>query len=475
MPRQTKIVATLGPATRDPEVAEGLVLAGLNVARINFSHGDFEDWLENARAIRGAARRTHRQVALLADLQGPKIRIERFREGRVTLRSGQPFVLDAALHADAGDETAVGLTYRDLPRDLKPDDVILLDDGRIELHVREIRSLQIHCEVVVGGQLSNNKGLNLRGGGLSAAALTTKDYEDVRHAAELGVDYLAVSFPKNEDDINEARGMLLEAGLDAGVVAKIERTEAVENIDEIMLASDAVMVARGDLGVEIGDAELAGVQKNILRHAAERDCVVITATQMMESMVSNPVPTRAELLDVANAVLDGTDAVMLSAETAVGKYPIQVVEAMDRICRGAEKHRSRQKPGTSEQAFQRVDEAIAKAAMFTANHFRVKAIAALTESGSTAMWMSRVRSALPIYALTPNKAAARRAALYRDVHPILITSDVEQAESLALRALQEEGAVEPGDLFIFTRGDEMGREGGTNTMKIVRVARAAEI
>jgi pyruvate kinase len=469
MPRQTKIVATLGPATDAPNILTELVAAGLDVGRINFSHGGFEDWARSAHALREAARRGNRQVALLADLQGPKIRIERFRQGRVVLEPGQPFVLDADLEFNAGDESAVGLTYKDLPRDLKSGDILLLDDGRIELLVTEIRPSQVHCDVVLGGELSNNKGLNLRGGGLSAAALTAKDYEDVRHAAEIGVDYLAVSFPKGEDDINEARGLLLEAGLDAGVVAKIERTEAVDNIDEIMLASDAVMVARGDLGVEIGDAELAGVQKNILRRAAERDCVVITATQMMESMVANPVPTRAELLDVANAVLDGTDAVMLSAETAVGKYPVQVVEAMDRICLGAEKHRSRQKIVTSEQAFQRVDEAIAKAAMFTANHFRVKAIAALTESGSTAMWMSRIRTDLPIYALTPSEETARRVALYRNVHPILISGDVEHSESLALQALEEAGAVGPGDLFLFTRGEVVGREGGTNTMKVMRV------
>ncbi len=467
-PRQTKIVATLGPATDRPEVLASLVAAGLDVGRINFSHGRFEDWSRRAGMLREAAKSAKRQVALLADLQGPKIRIESFRDGRVMLQRGQAFVLDAKLEADAGDESRVGLTYKDLPRDLRSGDTLLLDDGRVELSVGEISPTAVHCEVVHGGELSNSKGLNLRGGGLSAAALTSKDYDDIRHAAELGVDYLAVSFPKDEDDINEARGLLLEAGLDAAVVAKIERTEAVENIDEIMLASDAVMVARGDLGVEIGDAELAGVQKNILRRAAERDCVVITATQMMESMVANPVPTRAELLDVANAVLDGTDAVMLSAETAVGRYPVEVVEAMDRICRGAEKHLSRQKFATSEQAFQRVDEAIAKAAMFTANHFRVKAIAALTESGSTAMWMSRIRTNIPIYALTPSEATARRVALYRDVHPILVRTEVERSDDLALEALEESGAVAPGDLYIFTRGDVAGREGGTNTMKIMR-------
>jgi len=470
--RHTKIIATLGPATDHPGVLERLIRAGVDVVRINFSHGSAEDHLRRAASVREAATMAGRQVAVLGDLQGPKIRIECFRDGPVELNPGQRFVLDSDLAADAGTSEQVGLTYSNLPRDVSVGDVLLLDDGRIELTVEAIEGSQVTTRVLVGGQLSDHKGVNRRGGGLSAAAITDKDRNDVKLAAEIEVDYLALSFAKNEDDVNEARGLLLEAGHDAGVVAKIERTEAIENINEIMWASDAVMVARGDLGVEIGDAELAGVQKTILHRAGELDCVVITATQMMESMVVNPIPTRAELLDVANAVLDGTDAVMLSAETAVGRYPLQVVETMDRICVGAEKHQASQTVPEPEQSFQRVDEAIAKVAMYAANHYRVKAIAALTESGFTAMWMSRVRSNLPIYALTPNHHAARRICLLRAVHPIMFRSPGEDAPSsraAAIQALKDAGAVAAGDLVIFTSGDVTGMHGGTNTLRILRV------
>jgi len=473
-PRQTKIVATLGPATDRPGVLEQLVRAGVNVVRINFSHGDAEDHRARVEAVREVAARCGEQVAILGDLQGPKIRIDRFQGGSVELSAGDPFALDGSLDQDAGNAREVGLTYKELPRDVVVDDVLLLDDGRIVLKVVGVRGERIETEVQAGGRLSDNKGVNRQGGGLSAPPLTAKDLRDILLAAELKVDYLAVSFPKNEDDINEARGLLLEAGHDAGLVAKIERTEAVTNINEIMWASDAVMVARGDLGVEIGDAALAGVQKNILRRAAELDCVVITATQMMESMVENPIPTRAELLDVANAVLDGTDAVMLSAESAVGRYPLKVVEAMDRICRGAETHRM-EHPMVMlepEQHFDRADEAIAKAAMFVANHFKVQAIAALTESGSTAMWMSRIRSRLPVYALTPSAATARRVALYRGVHPLLLPEPGpgEASDRAAMRTLSQSGAVAAGELVIMTLGDRAGMPGGTNTMRILRVA-----
>jgi pyruvate kinase len=477
-PRQTKIVITLGPATDRPGVMDRLMAAGVDVVRVNFSHGDPDDHRNRVEAVRAAAERVGAQVAVLGDLQGPKIRIERFDQGAVELQAGDPFALDIDLVTDAGNQREVGLAYKDLPRDVVLGDILLLDDGRIELKVTGVNGGRIETLVEAGGRLSNNKGLNRRGGGLSAPPLTAKDRRDIRLAAELGVDYLAVSFPKNEDDMNEARGLLLEAGHDAGLVAKIERTEAVTNINEIMWASDAVMVARGDLGVEIGDAALAGVQKNILRRATELDCVVITATQMMESMVENPIPTRAELLDVANAVLDGTDAVMLSAETAVGRYPVQVVEAMDRICRGAETHRMEQPTVPQpEQHYERADEAIAKAAMFAANHFKVQAIAALTESGSTAMWMSRIRSRLPVFALTPSPATARRVALYRGVHPLVLppAESGEPSDRAALRALLESEAMAPGELVMMTLGDHAGMPGATNTLKILRVgARSAD-
>jgi pyruvate kinase len=471
--RQTKIVATLGPATDEPQTLAAVLAAGVDVVRLNFSHGHAEDHLRRAEAVRTAASALHRQVAVLGDLQGPKIRIASFRAGTVTLEDGKTFVLDPDLPENDGSAETVGLAYRELHRDVVAGDVLLLDDGRLELWVEQVVGRAIRTLVRIGGVLSGHKGLNRRGGGLSAPALTRKDRQDIELAARIGVDYLAVSFVKTEDDLNEARGLLLEAGHDAAVVAKIERTEAVTNITDIMWASDAVMVARGDLGVEIGDAALAGVQKDILRRAGELDCVVITATQMMETMVERPMPTRAEVLDVANAVLDGTDAVMLSAETAVGRYPVQVVESMDRICRGAEEHWAAQSSPTREQEFERVDEAIAKAAVYAANHFRIKAIAALTESGASAMWISRVRSHLPLYAITVSEATARRVALYRGVHPVLMTPPTSEAvrmEHQVLERLYATGAVESGDLVMFTLGDEPGMPGATNTMKILRVA-----
>ena len=470
MHRQTKIVATLGPATDDPEVLAKVLGAGVDVARLNFSHGDADEHRRRARAVQAASAKLGRQVALLGDLQGPKIRIASFREHSVLLREGEAFDLNPELGEGGGTERAVGLAYRGLHRDVRRGDFLLLDDGRIELEVEQVTDQVIHSRVLIGGPLSGRKGLNRRGGGLSAPALTGKDKADIQLAAELGIDYLAVSFVKDADDLNEARGLLLEAGHDAAVVAKIERTEAIANITDIMWASDAVMVARGDLGVEIGDAALAGVQKDILRRAGELDCVIITATQMMETMVERPMPTRAEVLDVANAVLDGTDAVMLSAETAVGHYPVQVVESMDRICRGAEAHWATHALAAPEQAFERVDEAIAKSAVYTANHFRIKAIAAFTESGASAMWISRVRSHLPLYAITGSEATARRVALYRGVHPILIPGGAAAgSERRVLDRLQDMGAVTVGDLVMFTLGDEPGMPGGTNTMKILRV------
>jgi len=467
--RQTKIVATLGPATDDPQMLAAVLRAGVDVVRLNFSHGDAEEHQRRAEAVHRTARGLGRQVAVLGDLQGPKIRIASFREGAITLLPGRSFVLDPDLPELDGSEEGVGLVYRDLYRDVRAGDVLLLDDGRMELEVEAVIGRVIRCRVRIGGVLTGHKGVNRRGGGLSAPALTRKDRQDIELAARIGVDYLAVSFVKTEDDLNEARGLLLEAGHDAAVVAKIERSEAVSNITGIMWASDAVMVARGDLGVEIGDAALAGVQKDILRRAGELDCVVITATQMMETMVERPMPTRAEVLDVANAVLDGTDAVMLSAETAVGRYPLQVVESMDRICRGAEAHWAAQPLRTPEQEFERVDEAIAKSAVYAANHFRIKAIAALTESGASAMWISRVRSRLPLYAITASESTARRVALYRGVHPVLMEGSAsERGERQALARLLADGAVSRGDLVMFTLGDQAGLPGATNTMKILR-------
>ena len=474
MQRRTKIVATLGPATDDPKVLDELITAGVDVVRVNFSHGNPEDHKERAERVRNRARAHGRQVGVLADLQGPKIRIECFKEGSIELTEGEPFILDTDCPSDAGDHQRVGLSYKSLVEDVRRGDTLLLDDGAIVLWTDEVVGSEIKCRVVVGGKLSDRKGINKQGGGLSAPALTEKDRRDIVTAAEMEADYIAVSFPRNAEDITEARTLLRAAGGHGGVVAKIERAEALDAIEGIIDASDAIMIARGDLGVEIGDAELPGVQKRFISLARSRNCVVITATQMMHSMIDHPAPTRAEVFDVANAVLDGTDAVMLSGETAMGKYPAKVVEAMDRICRGAEtQHRARVSDHRVDTVFERVDEAIAMSTMYTANHLGVKAIAALTESGSTTKWMSRISSGIPIYALTRHVATRRKVTLYRGVYPVSFSvesDDTLEVNREVIDEMRRRGAVRDGDLIIITKGDLTGVEGGTNTMKILRVS-----
>ena len=473
MLRSTKIVATLGPASSDPEVLERMVRAGVDVVRLNFSHGSAADHEARAALIKEMARRTGRTVAIMCDLQGPKIRIGKFRDGQITLARGQKFVLDAA--CPLGDETRVGLDYKALPRDVAEGAVLLLDDGRIVLDVAGVRGEEVHTVVRHGGVLSNNKGINRQGGGLSAAALTPKDIEDIRTAATLQADYLAVSFPKTGADMYMARELLRAAGGKAFLIAKIERAEAVapEALREIMNACDGIMVARGDLAVEVGDASVPALQKKMIRLAREANKLTITATQMMESMIASPIPTRAEVSDVANAVLDGTDAVMLSAETASGKFPVEVIEAMDRICIEAEQTQ----PLTLEQeflnrVFSRVDQAIAMAALFTAYHMKAKAIATLTESGSTALWMSRLNCGVPIYALTSQTSTRYRCALLRDVYPLMVKYVGHDREELLREAegvMVSNGVVKDGDLIVLTIGEPIGKAGGTNTMKIVRV------
>ncbi len=472
MPRRTKIVATLGPATDDPATLEGIIRAGVSVVRLNFSHGEAEDHLRRARLVREAAAKAGRDVAILADLQGPKIRIDRFKDGAVHLPDGASFFLDGDLDPEAGTEEGVGVAYKELPSDVAPGDVLLLDDGNLVVRVERVEGSRIHCRVELGGKLSNNKGINRQGGGLSAPALTDKDKADIVTVGTMDADYVAVSFPRSAEDLNYARKLLEEAGSHAGVVAKIERTEAVADIESIILASDVVMVARGDLGVEIGDAELPGVQKRIIATARELNRVVITATQMMESMITQPTPTRAEVMDVANAVMDGTDAVMLSAETAAGAYPVRTVEAMARICEGGERQRSTQRSSHRLYShFERIDEAIAMAAMYTANHLETGAIIALTESGSTALWMSRISSGIPIYALTQHEATRRRTALYRGVYPMdFHIGEHPDAEVVqhAVDTLRDAGGVSSGDMVLVTKGDFDGVPGGTNAMKILR-------
>ncbi|WP_306606992.1 pyruvate kinase [Azonexus sp.] len=471
MTRHTKIVATLGPASSTPEVLERMVQAGVDVVRMNFSHGSAADHRARAESVRAAAAKHGRIVGILGDLQGPKIRVGKFENDKIVLQAGEAFILDAA--CKLGNQERVGLDYKDLPKDVRPGDILLLDDGRLKLVVDAVRGTEIHTRVIVGGDLSNNKGINRQGGGLTAPALTAKDMDDIKTAAEIGVDFVAVSFPKSAADMYMARQLLRAAGSDAVLIAKIERVEAVTNMAEILDASDGVMVARGDLAVEVGDAAVPALQKRMIRMARDKNKLAITATQMMESMISSPVPTRAEVSDVANAVLDGTDAVMLSAETAAGKYPVETVESMARICVEAE--RSTEVTLDREfldRVFTRIDQSIAMAAIWTAHHLKVKAIAALTQSGSTALWMSRMNCGVPIYALTPDTGALSRMALYREVRPLLMRqqhTDRDQLLAEAESLLIERGVVEIGDLIVLTIGEPIGSVGGTNTLKIVRV------
>jgi len=473
MQRRTKILATLGPATDDPKMMDKVIEAGVDVVRINFSHGSAEEHIDRADRVRNRARAHGRQVGVLCDLQGPKIRIDRFKDGKINLAEGDMFTLDAACPPDAGDQERVGIAYKELPDDVSRGDTLLLDDGRLVLWVDQVEGPRIVCRVVVGGVLSDRKGINRQGGGLSAPALTDKDREDIKTAAKMEADYLAVSFPRTAADINEARELFRAAGGNGAIVAKIERAEALDVVEEIIAASDVIMIARGDLGVEIGDAALPPVQKQLIRQARSMNRAVITATQMMESMIENQIPTRAEVFDVANAVLDGTDAVMLSAETATGKYPDKAIGAMHRICLEAEKQRiAMVSDHRIHTEFTYIDEAIAMASMYTANHLKVKAIAALTESGSTTLWMSRISSGIPIYAMTRHVATRRKVTLFRGVYPVsfdVTTTDHAELNREAIDELRRRGAVRDGDLVIITKGDLMGVHGGTNAMKIVKV------
>jgi len=475
MLRRTKIVATLGPASDDPRVLRRMIDAGLNAVRINFSHGEADDHRRRVEGLRAVAAESGAQIAVMGDLQGPKIRLRRFVGGKVMLESGQSFFLDSSLGRDEGSKDGVGVSYENLHKDVKVGNRLLLDDGQITLKVESIHGTRINTQVIYGGPLSDHKGINKQGGGLSAAALTDEDRSNIKLAAELGMDFLAVSFVRSANDVNEARRLFTDAGsVEGRIVAKIERVEATLAIDEIIRASDVIMVARGDLGVEMGYEHLTGLQKTIIRQTRHMNKVVITATQMMESMVTNPIPTRAEVSDVANAVMDGTDAVMLSAETAVGKYPVEVIRSVDNVIRGAEKHALTKGRTTHrlDDRFQAVDEAIAMAVMYTANHLDVAAIIALTESGSTALWMSRIRSDIPIYAFTPHETTSRRVSLYRGVYPVSFSTEHEIAQRLyrdVFDKMLQQGSVKVGDWVIFTKGDLTGVKGSTNSMKIIQV------
>ena len=474
--RATKIVATLGPASSDPVMLEKMIRAGVNVVRLNFSHGTAQDHVDRAKLVREAAQRAGSEVAIMADLQGPKIRVGKFAEGKVHLVAGERFVLDAS-RTEPGDIKGVGLDYKELPRDVKVGDVLLLNDGLIVLTVEAVRGEEVHTTVKVGGDLSNNKGINKQGGGLTAPALTAKDMEDIKTAMSFQADYVAVSFPQNATDMEMARQLCNVAAAPykhkPGLIAKIERAEAIPKLEEILRVSDGIMVARGDLAIEVGNAAVPALQKRMIKMARANDKLVITATQMMESMIVNPVPTRAEVSDVANAVLDGTDAVMLSAETAAGKYPLETIEEMAKICEEAEKAEYKELDGDfTGKTFTRIDQSIAMGALFTAYHLGAKAIVALTDSGSTPLWMSRHDIRVPIYALTPRLATQRKMALYRNVRPLLMDQSVdrdtalEQAEGHLLRR----NIVQSGDVYAITCGEPMGAPGGTNMLKVCRVA-----
>lgn len=478
MLRRTKIVTTLGPATDREGVLEGIIKAGANMVRMNFSHGTAEDHVARAKEIRDLAKKLGTHIAILGDLQGPKIRVSTFKDNKIQLKVGDKFILDANMGKGEGTQEAVGIDYKKLPEDLSPNDILLLDDGRVQLKVDRVDGAKIFTTVTIGGPLSNNKGINKKGGGLSAPALTEKDKADIKTAALIQVDYLAVSFPRCGADLNYARELAREAGCNAKIVAKVERAEAVasdEAMEDVIMASDVVMVARGDLGVEIGDADLVGVQKKLIRTARKLNRVVITATQMMESMIKSPMPTRAEVMDVANAVLDGTDAVMLSAETAAGDYPVETVTAMANVCLGAERHPSVNVSNhRMTYTFDSVEETIAMSTMYAANHMEgVKGIIAMTESGTTPMLMSRLSSGLPIFALSRNEQTLNWCALYRGVTPLF--HDPDEAKPIiencvdAVNELKKHNYLKSGDLVLITYGDKLETSGGTNTCKLMVV------
>lgn len=471
--RKTKIVATLGPASCNEEMLARMIDAGVNVVRLNFSHGTAEDHIRAASLVRELAQERRRPIGVLCDLQGPKIRIGKFENNKIQLAVGDKFVLDA--ECGLGNQERVGLDYKTLPMEVESGAVLLLDDGRIVMTVDEVSGQEIHCTVNVGGALSNNKGINRQGGGLAAEALTEKDKADIKTAAALEADYVAISFPRSGADVDYARELVRAAGGRANIVAKIERAEAIPVLEEIIDASDVIMVARGDLGVEVGDAAVPGLQKRMIRMARARNKLVITATQMMESMITNPIPTRAEVSDVANAVLDGTDAVMLSAESAAGKYPVEAVEAMDRVCLEAEKDFDSQfmlEQRSYRGEFVRIDQSIAMAAVHVAAHLNVKAIASLTQSGSSVMWLSRSNTQVPIYALSSEKDTRRKLTLFRGVYPFPFEQNTDDRDQILYEAeeeLRRRGAAQDGDLILLTIGEPIGKSGGTNTLKIVKV------
>ena len=476
--RRTKIIATLGPATDKSGVLEKLITAGVDVFRLNYSHQTHDHHEKRIREVRRLSLKHKHAVAVIADLQGPKIRIENFKNGKIQLIEGKKFKINTNLSSNDGDESQIGISYKKLANDLKVKDKLLIDDGRIVLSVLSINKNIIDCKVVTGGELTNSKGINLQAGGLSAGPVTNKDVEDMKHATKIEVDFIAISFPRDAKDIKKARKMMEKCNCNAQIIAKIERADALNNIDEIIRESDAIMIARGDLGVEVGDAALPPIQKSLIKKARDMDRAVITATQMMASMIDNKIPTRAEVFDVANAVIDGTDAVMLSGETSIGHYPDEAVKSMSRICEEAEKQRSvRESDHRINQRFETISEAVAMSSMYTANHIGAKAICSLTETGGTCLWMSRISSGIPIFAFTRHTTTRRRVALYRGVYPMkfdITHTDPLEANKQMIDQLIEQNIVAEGDFVIITKGDLRGERGATNNMKIIQVGQALE-
>jgi len=471
MVKKTKIIATMGPASSDPKVIEELINSGVDLFRINFSHGKKESHQENIANIRKIADELNKPVAILGDLQGPKIRVAKFADGKVTLKLNQKLILDCS-YTELGNDQIVGVDYADLAKDVFKDDTLLLDDGKIAFKVEKVVGEQVHCIVIQAGVLSNNKGINKLGGGLTAPALTTKDFADIQFAAEAKLDYLAVSFVRDATDLILTRTLLATHSGNCAIIAKIERVEAITNLDNIVKESDGIMVARGDLAVEVGDAQVPALQKRMIKSAQKYHKLSIVATQMLESMITSPVATRAEISDIANAVLDGTDAVMLSAETASGAYPVNAVSTMARTCIEAEKNRDTNiELNFSGQKFEYIDQAIAMSALFSSYHLQARAIVSLTTSGVTALWLSRVNSGIPVYAITDSKKAAQLMALYRDVHPIYVsgkTKSLEEMIDYARDNLIKSGLIKTGDTVLLTTGNHIHQVGGTNTMKMVK-------
>jgi pyruvate kinase len=475
--RRTKIVATVGPGSDSEDMIGKLIGAGVNVFRLNFSHGAGSHHQKIADRIRRQARHQGKYVGILADLQGPKIRVASFADGGVRLFAGDSFLLSLDIDPEQGTSAGVGIEFEDLPNSVEVDDILLLDDGKLRLRVEAVAPRAIECTVLVGGRLSSRKGVNKLGGGIAAPALTDKDKTDIALMSGIKPDFVAVSFVASAADILEARQLLHAQGVNAAIIAKIERAEVVADdslLNEIIDACESVMVARGDLGIEVGDAELIGIQKDLISRTRKRDRMVITATQMMESMISNSMPTRAEVFDVANAVLDGTDAVMLSAETAVGEYPVEVVRAMANAALGAERHPvARTSKFRADREFSSPHETVALATMYGANHFPgVRGIATHTETGGTPMLMSRLSSGLPIFALSRNAETLQKLALCRGVIPVffdMTAFDPSDIEARTLEYLSDAGFVGKGDFIMMTMGSQVGLAGGTNSVRVLAV------